>query len=383
MRSRFRRASRLIALAAGSALLLGCSSLNPFAGSSPKMAALHAFDARVDLSVDWAYSIGKSGDFAFYPAVVGEAVFAAAADGSLARLESGVEKWRVKAGEPLSAGVGSDGERVVVGTRGGGVLAFSARDGAFLWRAEASSEVLAPPLAGDDMVIVRSGDHRLAAFDVAGSRKWTYQRPSPTLSLRAAAPMTSMEAFVLAGFPGGKLAAISRENGAPLWEGVVALPRGTTELERVADVSAPPAVFDATVCAVAFQGRVACFNLAQGGNLLWSREISSHAGLALDNRGVYVTDDESVLHALDLASGGSRWKMDHLLRRALTAPLALGAYLALGDVEGYVHIVDRNNGALVGRLKLDGPIAVAPQILPGGKLLVQTRSGRVYGLSLR
>ncbi|MDR0737033.1 MAG: outer membrane protein assembly factor BamB [Zoogloeaceae bacterium] len=369
---------------AGVALFSGCSSLNPFAASSPKMAALPPVTATAEASVDWEYSIGKAGDFVFYPAVAGDVVFVAAQDGSLARLENGVEKWRVKTGEPLSAGVGSDGEQVAVGTRKGEVLAFSASDGAFLWRAKVSSEVLAPPMVEDDMVIVRSGDHRLAAFDAAGKRKWSYQRPSPSLSLRGIAPMLSMEAFVLAGFPGGKLAAISRENGAPLWEGTVALPRGATELERVADVSAPPAVFGATVCAAAFQGRVTCFDFAQGGNLLWSREISSHVGLALDNRGVYVTDDESALHALDLASGGSRWKMDKLLRRKLTAPLTLGAYLALGDAEGYLHLVDKTDGALTGRLKTDGPIAVAPQRLPGGnKFLVQTQSGRIYGLTIR
>ncbi|MDR3159584.1 MAG: outer membrane protein assembly factor BamB [Zoogloeaceae bacterium] len=384
MRPLFSRAWRAGLAAAGVALFSGCSWLNPFAGSSPKMAALPPIKATVEARVDWSYSIGKAGNFVFYPAASNDAVFVAAQDGSLARLENGIEKWRVKTGKPLSAGVGSDGERVAVGTRKGEALVFSARDGAFLWQAEASSEILAPPLVEGDLVIVKSGDHRLAAFDETGKQKWASQRPSPSLSLRGASPMRAMENLVLTGFPGGKLAAISQENGAPLWEGMVALPKGATELERVADVSAPPAVLGATVCAAAFQGRVTCFDFAQGGNVLWTRDnLSSHVGLALDDRGVYVTDDESALHALDLASGGSRWKMEKLLRRKLTAPLALGAYLALGDVEGYVHIVDRDDGALAGRLKLDGSIAVAPQPLPGGKFLIQTRSGRVYGVSLR
>ncbi|MDR2625145.1 MAG: outer membrane protein assembly factor BamB [Zoogloeaceae bacterium] len=385
MRARFARAWRIGLAAAGVALLSGCSWLNPFASSSPnKMAALPSLKATVEARIDWSYSIGKAGNFVFHPAASGEAVFVAAQDGSLARLENGVEKWRVKTGKPLSAGVGSDGERVAVGTRTGEVLVFSAQDGAFLWQARASSEIFAPPLVEGDLVFVKSGDHRLAAFEETGKQKWTYQRPSPSLSLRDASPMQAMENLVLTGFPGGKLVAISQENGAPLWEGTVALPRGATELERVADVSAPPAVLGATVCAVAFQGRVTCFDFAQGGNILWTRDnLSSYAGLALDGRGVYVTDDMSALHALDLASGGSRWKMEKLLRRKLTAPLALGAYLVLGDAEGYLHIIDKTDGALAGRLKVDGPITAAPQPLPGGKFLIQTQSGRVYGVSLR
>ncbi|MDR1350414.1 MAG: outer membrane protein assembly factor BamB [Zoogloeaceae bacterium] len=373
-----------VGLGIGVALLSGCSSLNPFAGSSPKMAELAPVKATVELVVDWDYAIGKAGDFVFYPAVTDNAVFVAAADGSLARLENGVQKWRVQTGKPLSAGVGSDGERVVVGTRKGEVLAFSAEDGAFLWQAQASSEVLAPPLVEDDLVIVRSGDNNLTAFDNAGQRKWFYQRPTPSLSLRGAAPMLSADVFVLTGFPGGKLVAISRQNGAPLWEGTVALPKGATELERVADVVAPPAVFGAIACAVAFQGRVTCFDFAQNGNLSWSRDLSSSVGLTLDNRSVYVMDDESALHALDLASGSSRWKMDKLLRRKLTAPQTLGAYLLTGDAAGYLHVIDKTDGALAGRLKTDGsPILVAPQRLPDGQILIQTQAGRLYGLTLR
>ncbi|MDR2364944.1 MAG: outer membrane protein assembly factor BamB [Zoogloeaceae bacterium] len=376
--------TRRLALAACLIPLCGCSSLNPFAKSSPKMAELAPVEATATLVIDWEYSIGKAGAFVFYPAVAGDAIFVAAADGSLARLENGVEKWRVKTGKPLSAGVGSDGELVVAGTRKGEVLAFSARDGALLWQSAVSSEILAPPLVEEGLVIVRSGDHHITAFDNEGQQKWFFQRPTPSLSLRGAAPMLPAEAFVLTGFPGGKLVAVSKQNGVSLWEGTVALPKGATELERIADVIAPPAASGSVVCAAAFQGRVTCFDFAQEGNLLWSRDISSHTGLTLDNASVYVTDDESVLHALNLASGSSRWKMDKLLRRKLSAPQSLGNYLVVGDTAGYLHIMNKADGALAGRLKTDGsPIVVAPLRLSNNRLLLQTQAGRIYGLSAR
>ncbi|MDR1889576.1 MAG: outer membrane protein assembly factor BamB [Zoogloeaceae bacterium] len=381
-----RCACALLGAFAAAALLSGCSGLsNPFASNRPKPAVLPTITVTADVRADWSYSIGKAGEAVFYPAIAGEAIFVAAADGSIARLENGVQQWRIKAGKPLSAGVGSDGVRVVVGTRQGDVLAFSARDGSPLWQAKVSSEIFAPPLVEDDLIIVRSGDNHIEALDAEGQRKWFYQRPSPSLSLRSTAPLVLADQFILSGFPGGKLVALSSQNGAPIWEGTVALPKGATELERVTDVVSSPATSGPTGCAIAYQGRVTCFDFAQSGNALWSRDISSSAGLSVDTRSVYVTDDNSAVHALDLTSGSSRWKMESLPRRQLTLPQVTSTeYLAAGDVEGYVHLIDKNTGALAGRFKTDGsPIRATPQRLPGGKILVQTQAGRVYVLDVR
>jgi outer membrane protein assembly factor BamB len=374
---------------AAALLLSGCSwlpsvsSLNPFASKGQKQADLPVIDASAKVRADWEYSIGKAGEAVFYPAVAGEAVFVAAADGSIARLENGVQQWRIKAGQPLSAGVGSDGQRVVVGTRQGEVLAFSARDGSPLWQAKVSSEVFAPPLVEGDLIVVKSGDNHIEALDADGKRKWFYQRPTPSLSLRSAAPLAAVEQFILSGFPGGKLVALSSQNGAPVWEGTVAQPKGATELERIADVVSSPATAGSVGCAVAYQGSVTCFDFAQSGKTLWSREISSSVGLSVDTQSVYVTDDDSAVHAVDITSGSRRWKLDRLLRRQLTLPQAIGGnYLVAGDAEGYVHLIDKSTGALAGRFKTDGsPIRAMPQRLPNGKILVQTQAGRIYALT--
>jgi outer membrane protein assembly factor BamB len=362
---------------------LGLTRLNPFASSAPKMAKLEPIEARATLRPAWTYSIGKSGTAVFHPGVVGNAIFVAAADGSIARLEEGAPVWRVKADQALSAGAGSDGEIVAVGTGKGEVLAFSARDGALLWRAQVSSEVLAPPLVEEGLVIVRSGDHRIVAFDTEGRQKWLYQRPTPSLFLRSAAPMRMEDQFVLTGFPGGKLLAISSRNGAPVWEGNVALPKGATELDRIADVVSPPATVDTLGCAVAFRGKLTCFDFSRNGATLWSKDISSSAGLAVDRESVYVTDDTGAIHAFSLDTGSSRWKQDRLLRRKLTAPLVMGAdYLAVGDAEGVIHLISRQTGALVARLATDGtPIRNALLDL-NGQVLVQTQGGRVLALDI-
>ncbi|SBT06995.1 Outer membrane protein assembly factor BamB [Candidatus Accumulibacter aalborgensis] len=367
-----------------SAWLAGCSTLdalNPFSGSSgPKMAELRPIEATAEARTLWQDGVGKGGDYVFTPAVVGSSVYAAARDGTIARFDDGQQVWRIKAEQPLSGGVGADARILVVGTAKGDVFAFSTADGTLLWKAKASSEILSPPAVGPGIVIVRSGDHRLAAYDVVdGKRKWVYQRPSTPLSLRVTASPVLIEKYVFAGFPGGKLIAVSADNGAPLWEGTVALPKGATELDRVADVTSVPMIDGRTICAAAFQGRVACFDLGSG-NLMWTRDISSAAGLSIDSRYVYVTDDKGAVYALDKASGASIWKQDKLFLRRLTAPLVRGGLVAVADVQGVVHFLNRDDGAFAARLTTDGSPVLAPLQPLGSNLVVQTANGRVLAI---
>jgi len=155
--------------------------------------------------------------------------------------------------------------------------------------------------------------------------------------------------YVFAGFPGGKLVAVSTANGAALWDGAVALPKGATELDRVADITSVPVISGRTICAVAFQGRVACFDLGTG-SLVWARDMSSAVGLSIDSRYLYVTDDKGAVHAIDMASGASIWKQDKLFLRRVTAPLPLHGLVAVADVQGVIHFLSRDDGSFVARL---------------------------------
>ena len=376
---------RRIAAALLPLLLAGCStldSLNPFASSStgPKMAALAPITPTADAAVVWRESVGKSDDYVFTPAIVGTSVYAASKDGAVTRIDGGQSAWRIKAGQTLSGGVAADGKIVVVGSPKGDLIAFSAADGAELWKAKASSEILAAPAIGAGLVVVRSGDNRLAAFDATdGSKKWTYQRPTPALSLRVTASPVIADRYVFAGFPGGKLIAVSTINGAALWEGTVALPKGTTELDRVADITSVPVIDGRDICAVAFQGRVACFDLGTG-NLAWAREMSSTSGLTIDGRYVYVADDKGAVHALDRASGASIWKQDKLALRRLTAPLVRRGMVAVADLQGVVHFLSREDGSFVARVTTDSSPVVAPLQVLGNSLVLQTRSGGIYAI---
>lgn len=353
-------------------------SINPFASSGPKMARLVTIQGGLETRQVWSFNAGKAKDYTFSPAIVGNAVYVAGHDGSLAKLEGGQVVWRIDAGQKLSAGVGANNNLVVVGTDKGDVLAFSSDDGKPIWQAKVSSEVLAAPAVGNNGVAVKSGDNQVFFFDVIdGGRKWVYQRSTPPLSIRSAGSPVLADKYIFVGFPGGKLVGLTQENGAPVWEGAVALPKGATELDRVADVVAPPVVDGAQICAVAFQGRVACFDMGQGGTMVWSREISSAVGLALDGRFLFVTDEKGAIHALDRLSGSSLWKQDKLLNRRVSAPAVLRDLVAVADAEGYVHFLSRDDGSFVARAKTDGAAVVTPVKTFNSGFLVQTTGGSV------
>jgi outer membrane protein assembly factor BamB len=370
------------------ALLAGCAmldKLNPFSSSGPKIKAaeLAPIQATDSFAVLWQANVGAAGDYVFTPAVVGDSVYAAGHDGTLARFDAGREVWRVSVGQKLAGGVGADERVVAVGTPKGEVLAFDAATGKPLWQARVSSEVLAAPALGAGLVVVRSGDARVVGLDAAdGKRRWIYQRATPALTLRSNVGVLFTERVVVAGFPGGKLVALNSKNGAAIWEVTVALPKGATELERVADITSSPVVAGKEICAAAFQGRVACFDIASG-NQLWARDISSSAGLDIDDKHVYVSDDKGAVHALSRESGASIWKQDKLAMRGLTRPISLGRRVAVADFQGVAHLLNTDDGSFTARVATDGSAVVAePQLVKGG-FVVQTQKGSVVALGSR
>jgi outer membrane protein assembly factor BamB len=328
----------------------------------------------------WTASVGKAGAYSFAPVAVGNAVFAAGANGSIVRVDAdtGASTWSAKADTNITAGPGSDGEATVVATHKGDVIAFD-HDGKPSWTANAGSEVLTAPLVGRGIVVVRAINNRVTAFDSGtGSVRWSYSQPSSTLTLRTGTGMTFVgDRAVVTGFPGGKLVALDANTGNPLWITPLSFPKGVTEVERVNDVTGSPVVFGRQVCGATFQGRVGCADV-QTGNGLWARDFSSPNGVTQDERVVAAVNTDGAVYAFNAADGSTLWQNDKLKYRDLSAPLALGRVVVVGDKQGYLHFLSRENGEILARVKLSGAISAQP-ILAGQTLVVQTRDGNIYG----
>jgi outer membrane protein assembly factor BamB len=382
---------RRLSLLAAVLLLQGCQTVSSvydgWFGSGPKQKAaeLVSFETRATTRVVWQASMGSAQNYAFYPAPIGNTVYTGSASGQIAGFNAGTgaQQVRFDAGTPLSGGIGFGTGLILAGTARGEVLAFEP-SGKQVWKVQLTGEVLSPPAGADGLVVVRTGDGRIYGLNAAdGKQRWVYQRALPPLAVRNYAGVVVERGAVFAGFPGGRLVAIALANGNVGWEAVVALPKGTTELERVTDVTSLPVIDGSQVCAVAFQGRVACFDV-QRGETAWARDVSSIAGIGQDARNVYVTDERSAVLAYDRRGGSTVWKQDKLLGRWATAPLGLGRYVIVGDYQGYVHVMSRDDGAFVARIATDGsPIQVPPVAIDLSTFLVQTRNGGVFSINVQ
>ncbi|NMM38952.1 MAG: outer membrane protein assembly factor BamB [Glaciimonas sp.] len=367
------------------AVLSGCSSLNPFSSKvEPRNqpAALVNFQPTLSIRQTWSVAIGKAGMFYFSPAVIGNDVFVAAADGSIARLDAvtGNPVWRIKAGMSLTAGVGSDGNTIVVAGEKGVILAFDS-NGKLRWKAQASSEVLSVPAVGQGLVIIRSHDNRIIALDAGtGLRRWIAQRAVLSLTLHTAPGIIIDGSSVFVGMPGGKLLALELNNGGARWEATVGDPRGTTELERIADISGAPVIAGEDVCAVAYQGKVACFNKSTG-SVRWARPLSSDVGIGIDERFVFAADERGAVTAYTRDAGLNMWRNDKLANRRLSTPTSFGRAVVVGDSQGYVHFLSRENGAFLGRVGTDGSAILSAPVVAGVNLIFQTQSGAVVALA--
>jgi outer membrane protein assembly factor BamB len=368
----FRRAG--VALLLGSALLAGCSS-----GSKvPQPMALESFTALVPARQVWTAQIGAT-HAQLVPVARGERVFLASAAGTVAALDgrTGGEVWRVNLAAPLSAGVGSDGTTAAVVTRANQLVAVA--NGAEVWRTQLPARVFTPPLVAGQRVFVLAGDRSVSAFDArTGARLWS-QAPRGTdpLVLQQAGVLLPVGDVLYAGI-GGRLTAYNPNNGAVRSESALATPRGVNEIERLVDLVGPVGRVDTVVCARAYQATVGCVNTA-GPSVLWTRPSVGSVGVDADADFVFTSESNGRVQALRRNNGEPAWSHDRLMHRGLTAPLAAGRSIVVGDAMGFVHLLSRLDGGLLNRLPTDGSPILATPVLAGNTLVAVTRNGNVYG----
>jgi outer membrane protein assembly factor BamB len=341
--------------------------------------------ATASTQILWQANVGESGNFEFTPAVEAGYAYVASAEGTLAKLDviDGKQSWRLNVGEKLTGGVGVGGSLVVVGTQNGAVYAYDIA-GKLQWKSKLSSEVLSVPKYFDGMVIVRTGDSRIYGINANdGSRKWVYDRTSPALTLRSSAGVVVDSGAVYAGFAGGKLVAIRADNGKILWEASVAQPKGVTEIERIADITSLPVVDGPLVYAVAYQGRIAAVDRSTG-RVVWNRDISSLSGLSAEDARIFVSHAAGSVYALDYTTGKTFWRQGALKNRQLTAPVPMGSLIAVGDLEGNVHFLSREDGAFAARVKTNNS-AILPQmtLVNSTTVLAQSRDGGVFAIQIK
>ncbi|WP_228124517.1 outer membrane protein assembly factor BamB [Glaciimonas soli] len=363
--------------------LSGCSLFASKPTSSTPVPLAADFKPTVKVHTVWTASVGDAGVYAFAPVLGGTSIYAASADGGISRLDAttGASVWKVKTGMKLTGGVGTDGTTVVVAGEKGTLLAYDV-EGKLLWKAQASSEILSAPAVGQGLVIIRSQDNRIAAYDEqTGERKWVAQRTNPSLTIRSSPGILIVPQAAFISLPGGRLSALNLANGGPWWEMAIGDPRGTTELERVSDASGTPLLIGHDICSVAYQGRVGCFDAGTGAQH-WVKKFSSAVGVGGDGADIYAADENGDVSAFTRDNGTVLWKNSDLKYRSLSTPVPLGPTVVAGDYEGYVHFFSRENGALVSRIRIDKTPVLLNPLVVGSNVIFQTKSGVLTALAL-
>lgn len=337
----------------------------------------------------WQERVGDGlglGGYPLAPAQDGDTLFAADQHGLVQALDaaSGESRWTTELPAGASSGLTAVAGRVYLGTRNGEVLALDQADGEVLWRTRVSSEVLAAPQANRELLVVQAVDGSVTALDrESGAERWVYSASRPALTLRATGTPRVIDQVSFIGQANGRLVTLDNRGGQPLWERRIATPRGRSEIERLVDLAGQPLLTpDGRLFVTSYHGRLVALQ-ATSGEILWSRELSSYRSPALVGDYLFVVDEASHLHALDAGSGETLWRLDALEGRELTAPVFADGRLALGDFEGYLHLIDARDGRLVGRTRIDSAgLSVAP-LSDGRRLYALADDGTLEALELQ
>ena len=352
------------------ALLSGCASdkpkPSPLEQVTPKIAGRLVWSAKMDGARFPLAVVLRDGNF-----------IVASTNGTLLGLEAqtGRQLWSANAGAALSAGVGSDGAFHAVVTVDNQLVVFEGTQ--VVWREQLKSRVTTPPFVAGERVFVMGVDRAVQAFDVRdGKRLWTLQRPGDALTLLNIGVLTAVRDTLVAG-QGSRLTGIDPLRGTLRWEVPVGSPRGTNEVERLADVVGPALRVGNNLCARSFQVAVGCAD-AETGRLLWTRNFGGIHAIGGDSETVFGADATDRIAAWKTENGETLWTNERFLFRGLSAPASVGPTVVFGDFEGYVHFLDRKDGKTLLRLATDGSPVVGRPVLAGTTLLVVTRNGGLF-----
>lgn len=363
---------------------VGCSSTDE---KEQKPAPLPEFKAERSFDKLWSHGIGD-GNGELYnrltPAIHEEKIIAAAAKGKIEAYNrsTGHSLWNADIDQPICGGVGIGGGLVMVATEDGRVWALDEKNGKTLWKTQVNGEVLAPPQSDGNTVVALTFSGNLVGLDAkSGEKKWLYAGGAPVLSLRASSAPMLYDTGVIAGLNNGKVIAVDLASGQPLWESRAGVAQGSSEIERQNDVAGNLLIDTDVLYAVSYQGRLTALDL-RSGRRLWETNASSYVGLSEGFGNIYVVSVNGNITAFTKNNQGARWEQTALARRQLSGAAAFGGYVAVGDFEGYLHLLSQSDGHFVAREHVDGDgIRVAPLVVDD-ILYVYGNSGKLAAYKL-
>lgn len=351
---------------------------------------------RVALTKEW--SNGVRGNTKIYsllgPASDDQMVYLASRDGEIKAVarQTGKTRWNTNVSKNsffhsnsalLSGGVSVDIQYVYVGSEKAVVYALDRNIGKVIWQKDVAGEVLTKPISSGNRVLIHTSNGYLQALNKkTGALIWETNLDVPPLSLRGQSTPAVVDGMVIIGDDNGHVNAISLKDGLLIWQQRISQPGGSTEIARLDDVDVTPVIINNVIYAVGYNGNMVGLDLHTG-QLLWHRNMGSTHNFLVTSQCIYIVDQNDVLKALDRNDGSLMWQNEKLKNRRLTDPVLYDRYMAVGDSEGYLYLVDPSEGKFVYKTFISGSGLLSAPIVIDNKLIIQARNGttQAYVLS--
>lgn len=364
-------------------LVLGCATDN-----TPKPKAVPPItDPMKKIVITWdinSLSGGNTGSFV--PVIdVDNSIFTADGAGYIYKIDSsdGTTIFSFKLEHRLSSGTAISSDTIFVTTEDDYLLAIGMVNHDIKWKAKLPTLSIEAPQVVNNTVVVRTNDASILAYNAqTGALLWIFQRPIPTLTLRATSTfqIAASGDVIIAGQPGGRISVINLLNGSSIWDTFVAIPEGATDLDKLTDIDMRPVLSGKEIYVGSYNGRIACLD-AITSNPIWSNKFSTSTQLLLDEQNVYAISQDGVVYAFDKNNGNIVWKNDVLQYRVLSSPALLNANLIIVDYDGYINVFDKKTGVLSARISSNLTDGASYPISNGYKVIIQSASGNLAAIT--
>jgi len=344
------------------------------------------YDKKASMELIWENKVGDNEVNNFNLVFSEEFVIAATSDGSVRKMKinSGETVWKKEFSQKIMIGVGGNIENILFIAEDGYLWCLDGK-GEAIWKIFVDGEALTTPVINNDKAYVRLANYGILQVDLKqGDIDWRYIHASPSLTFNGTSSLAFSDGIIYGGFGAGKLVAIHQKSGAFMWEATISQIKGVTDIERLNDVLSQPLINNREIYAASTSGDLTAID-RRNVNTIWTRKISSFKNLAFDGFDIYLAHKSDSLYSLDSKNGKTNWRNADLQYRRVTNPIITGDYVAVGDFDGYIHLLNIESGAIEGRAQITSNVPIGKNIHSMGddKIIGMDMDGNVFYMQVR
>lgn len=317
--------------------------------------ALKSIQNEYPISQEWKKSFkGENSLGSFKPSFYLGNMIIADPEGNITSTnpQSGKINWKINLERELAAGVASGFGKLIVSDINGFVIAIDFETQDIIWEKNIGGEVLANTLVSASLILAKNSVGELVALSSSsGEKEWSFRSQLPALTVRGTGEPIIENDIVFSSFDNGRLGAFQLDTGFFLWDAPISFVEGSSELENLIDGDSAPVLAKQLIFATNYQGNLTAFDITQK-RPVWNAKASSfHSPVVVNNMIMVVQDNGSIL-SFSMTNLAPSWISEEYLRRELSNGVAYKNMMLVGDLEGYVHVINPLTGITLGRKKV-------------------------------